>query len=97
MFITFIYVILLRLHNACKKFKKLIKLWWYKLALTLSELLTCSKAYIGAMFCITDSLDVSFRGIEKVHVQRTGIVDLPTSVNIIESIKYLDRMSPLQK
>lgn len=49
MFINAILVIL-RLHSACSEFKELTKLWCYKLGLTFSKLLNCSKAYIGAMF-----------------------------------------------
>lgn len=49
MFINAILVIL-RLQSACSEFKELTKLWCYKLGLTFSKLLTCSKSYIGAMF-----------------------------------------------
>lgn len=45
---------------------------------------------------MTDRIDVSFRGIHKYMYRETGIVNLPTSANVTESIKFLDRMSPLQ-
>lgn len=45
---------------------------------------------------MTDRIDVSFRGIHKYMYRDTGIVNLPTSANVTESIKFLDRMSLLQ-